>query len=178
MKDISYYIRKYKIIPEEICKTSVKKLSKENWQKHQWYDAVTKKYYSRETDLDMLYHSKVIDDLNPFTNNAVGLYLKEFEDTILERTNIRFNRYKKNQEMHSHYDHIRDIFDGTRKGIPVLSILGFLNSDYEGGEFYLANEKINTKTGDILIFPSCFLYPHEVKKVTKGTRYSFISWGY
>lgn len=37
--------------------------------------------------------------------------------------------------MRKHYDHIHSIFDGQRKGIPVLSMLGILNNDYEGGEF-------------------------------------------
>ena len=33
------------------------------------------------------------------------------------------------------------MFDGERKGIPILSVLGVLNDDYEGGEFYLIDEK-------------------------------------
>ena len=39
-------------------------------------------------------------------------------------------------------------------------------------------KKIPFKTGDILIFPSTFLYPHVVKEVTEGTRYSFVAWAY
>jgi predicted 2-oxoglutarate/Fe(II)-dependent dioxygenase YbiX len=38
------------------------------------------------------------------------------------------------------------------------------------------DEEIKFKTGDLLIFPSNFLYPHRVEPVTKGVRYSFISW--
>ena len=37
-------------------------------------------------------------------------------------------------------------------------------------------KKIDTKKGDLLIFPSNFLYPHEVEPVTKGVRYSYVSW--
>jgi predicted 2-oxoglutarate/Fe(II)-dependent dioxygenase YbiX len=37
---------------------------------------------------------------------------------------------------------------------------------------------IEFKTGDLIIFPSIFLYPHKVLPVTKGTRYSYISWVY
>mgnify|MGYP001213588018 CR=1 FL=1 len=32
------------------------------------------------------------------------------------------------------------------------------------------------KKGDVVIFPSNFMYPHRVEKVTKGTRYSFVTW--
>ena len=79
--------------------------------------------------------------------------------------------------MELHCDHIQSMFDGERKGIPTLSIVGILNDDYEGGEFIMWEDKeIKLKTGDLLIFPSTFLYPHKVNLVTKGTRYSFVSW--
>ena len=32
------------------------------------------------------------------------------------------------------------------------------------------------KTGDVLIFPSNFMYPHRVTEVKRGIRYSAISW--
>jgi predicted 2-oxoglutarate/Fe(II)-dependent dioxygenase YbiX len=69
------------------------------------------------------------------------------------------------------------MFDGTIKGIPVLSILGALNDDYEGGELvFWESEKINLKAGEVMIFPSNFMYPHRVDEVKSGTRYSFVSW--
>jgi predicted 2-oxoglutarate/Fe(II)-dependent dioxygenase YbiX len=36
--------------------------------------------------------------------------------------------------------------------------------------------EIKFKQGDVIIFPSLFLYPHKVEPVKKGTRYSYISW--
>ena len=75
-----------------------------------------------------------------------------------------------------HADHIHSMFDGKRKGIPILSVLGVLNDDYEGGEFYLIDDKVDFTKGDILVFPSNFMYPHKVEPVKKGTRYSYISW--
>ena len=65
----------------------------------------------------------------------------------------------------------------------IISIIVYLNNDYEGGElvFYDPDQKsnpykINVKPGRMIMWPSNFLYPHEVRKVTKGTRYSIISW--
>ena len=79
--------------------------------------------------------------------------------------------------MENHHDHIQHMFDGKRKGAPVLSIIGILNDDYEGGELIMfEDKKINTKKGDLIIFPSNFLYPHEITPVTKGVRYSYVSW--
>ena len=52
-----------------------------------------------------------------------------------------------------------------------------LNDNYEGGEFIMFdNHEIKFKQGDLIIFPSNFLYPHKVEPVIKGTRYSFVSW--
>tara|TARA_E500000318_G_scaffold111393_1_gene129826 strand:+ start:1148 stop:1714 length:567 start_codon:yes stop_codon:yes gene_type:complete len=91
----------------------------------------------------------------------------------------RFNKYTKNKLMAPHCDHIHSLFDGTRQGVPILSILGVLNDDFEGGEFLMfEDEEIKLKKGDMLIFPANFLYPHQVNAVKKGTRYSWISWAW
>ena len=64
-------------------------------------------------------------------------------------------------------------------GIPILSVIGVLNDDYEGGEIELFEDtKFSLQAGEVLIFPSVFLYPHKVCEVLKGTRYSFVSWVY
>ena len=55
-------------------------------------------------------------------------------------------------------------------------ILLYLNDDYEGGEFYVAEKEFKPKKGSAIIFPSNFMYPHEAKAVTKGTRWSIVSW--
>ena len=44
--------------------------------------------------------------------------------------------------------------------------------------FYIRNNKYELKEGDIMLFPSTFIFNHEVKTVTKGERYSFVSWAY
>jgi len=89
------------------------------------------------------------------------------------------NKYLTSKMMAPHADHIHSIFDGQKKGIPIISMLGVLNEDYEGGEFIMFDDEvIKLKQGDLLIFPSIFLFPHKVNAVTKGTRYSFISWGF
>ena len=76
-----------------------------------------------------------------------------------------------------HCDHISELFDGQRKGIPTLSIVGLLNEDYEGGELIMFdNYEIKLKQGDLMIFPSNFLYPHKVEPIKKGVRYSYVSW--
>jgi predicted 2-oxoglutarate/Fe(II)-dependent dioxygenase YbiX len=60
----------------------------------------------------------------------------------------------------------------------AVSCSFILNDDFEGGEFAFFNRELKYKIekGDALLFPSIFMYPHEVMPVTKGTRYSIITW--
>lgn len=53
-----------------------------------------------------------------------------------------------------------------------------LNDDYEGGEFAFFNRelKYKLKKGSCIMFPSNFMYPHEIMPVTSGTRYSIVTW--
>lgn len=53
-----------------------------------------------------------------------------------------------------------------------------LNEDYDGGEFALFDREImiRTKKGSAIMFPSNFMYPHEIMPIIKGTRYSIITW--
>jgi len=77
--------------------------------------------------------------------------------------------------MDTHIDHVRNIFDGANRGIPILSIASSLNDDYEGGELLFWDDtKIKLNKGEVLIFPSIFLYPHKIMPITKGDRYSFV----
>ena len=90
---------------------------------------------------------------------------------------IKFNKYNVGDYLSPHHDHIRDFFEGQFRGIPVTSVIGTLNDDYEGGEFvFWGDYKVEIKKGSVLAFPSIYLFPHEVKPVTKGVRYSWISW--
>jgi predicted 2-oxoglutarate/Fe(II)-dependent dioxygenase YbiX len=60
----------------------------------------------------------------------------------------------------------------------AVSCSFILNDDFEGGEFAFFNKELKYKLekGDALLFPSNFMYPHEVMPVIKGTRYSIITW--
>jgi len=126
-----------------------------------------------------------IGKINDFIIRELRSTIKEYIESLkfdwfdgwTGYSTIRFNRYFSGQIMQRHCDHIYDMFDGERKGIPILSIIGILNDDYEGGELIMfEDKKIDTKKGDLLIFPSNFLYPHEITPVTKGVRYSYVSW--
>jgi predicted 2-oxoglutarate/Fe(II)-dependent dioxygenase YbiX len=53
-----------------------------------------------------------------------------------------------------------------------------INDDYSGGEFAFFDREIMIRAaqGSVIVFPSNFMYPHEIMPVTQGTRYSIITW--
>lgn len=61
-----------------------------------------------------------------------------------------------------------------------LSISICLNNEFEGGEFVFdipgGHYVVPQNIGDAVIFPSNFMFPHQVNKITKGTRYALIAW--
>ncbi len=73
-------------------------------------------------------------------------------------------------------EHIDEFTDVQR----ILSISIALNDDYEGGNFSFFNktDKFKLNKGDIIIFPSNFMFPHEIEEVKSGTRYSIVTWIY
>jgi Rps23 Pro-64 3,4-dihydroxylase Tpa1-like proline 4-hydroxylase len=58
----------------------------------------------------------------------------------------------------------------------TVSIIMYLNDDYSGGDLeYIWFDKIyKPKAGDLLIFPSNYIYSHRVNEVTSGTRYAVV----
>jgi predicted 2-oxoglutarate/Fe(II)-dependent dioxygenase YbiX len=68
--------------------------------------------------------------------------------------------------------------DSFKASPRAVSCSFILNDDFEGGEFAFFNKELKYKLekGDALLFPSNFMYPHEVMPVTKNTRYSIITW--
>lgn len=177
------------IIPSDICEFLIDKIEKKEWQPHTWYDVRNNSFNSEETmELDV---QSSTDDLNnllvPYIIQAGAAYNNKFAKLDNPKTmqimnkfsKVRFNRYGKDQIMREHFDHIRSLFDGNEKGIPVLSFILNLNGDYEGGELtFWSDYPVKLGQGDILMFPSAFLYPHGVKEVTKGKRYSGVCWAW
>ena len=95
--------------------------------------------------------------------------------SVQRTTDFRINRYAEGGFMSSHVDNIHHSH-GQQYGYPQVSCLLYLNDDYEGGDFYVAGERFNPKKGSSIVFPSNFMFPHEAKVVTKGTRWSVVTW--
>jgi len=130
-----------------------------NLIKHQWHKIISAYI------VDWLDKKEKIDWFTGWTSYAFPKFMEYNEGTVMK----------------NHCDHIFSLFEdnGKPRGIPILSIITALNDDYSGGEIIMCQKyKYKLKTGETLIFPSNFLYPHEIKKITKGTRHSMVSWVY
>uniref|UniRef100_A0A6C0B803 Prolyl 4-hydroxylase alpha subunit Fe(2+) 2OG dioxygenase domain-containing protein n=1 Tax=viral metagenome TaxID=1070528 RepID=A0A6C0B803_9ZZZZ len=70
------------------------------------------------------------------------------------------------------------------KKVRSLTIVGVLNDDYDGGEYYFPaqNVKLKLKAGSFVIFPPYWTHPHSVSKITTKPncneyRYIVSTWG-
>ena len=177
-------------IPKYILDKTLEELPKNKfWKQHKYTDTKTLKteQHNGDKELDICYGENLtyIQKLHDLIWKALEKYIivdKIGGNNLIGWSGfsqIKFNRYNKDQIMSKHIDHIVSLFPGNPKGIPILSIVSLLNDNYQGGEFIMFDDyEIKFKAGDLLIFPSVFLYPHLVKPVTKGIRYTFVSWCY
>lgn len=178
-----YYVKQYKkAFDTNACQQTIQELESTTFERHWYYDNIKKEKFSNEEDCYVsMTDTSTSSLLKDAIINCVDAYQKELEFSWFNKwegiVRPRFNKYTVGTEMKQHCDHITTLFDGTRRGIPILSILGCLQNSESGGDLILFKDKtVNFMPGDILIFPSNFLFPHRVTPVTNGIRYSFVSW--
>jgi hypothetical protein len=96
-----------------------------------------------------------------FTNNLSELEYWEV---------MNFVKYNKGQHFQEHTDHGYS-YNAT------VSLVGYLNDDYEGGELFFSRQQVTVDpdAGDLVIFPSNFMYPHRAMPVENGTKYSLVT---
>ena len=177
------------IIPANLCDYIIQDTEKREWRPHTWYNAQANSFGSEETmELDVQGITAELQQLlTPIMIQAGSAYNQKYAYLKCDRTlqimnkfsTIRFNRYKSGQIMRQHHDHIHSLFDGNEKGIPVLSFVLNLNDNYEGAElFFWENHIVPLGKGDIIMWPSLFLFPHGVTEAKSGQRYSAVSWAW
>jgi hypothetical protein len=114
---------------------------------------------------------KLADDVTYRELQVVKDYTRRYnigELRYWEATN--YVRYGEGQHFQEHHDH------GYSYNC-VVSLVGFPNDDYEGGElfFRLQNAQVKAKAGDVYVFPSNFMYPHRAMPVKSGVKYSMVT---
>jgi hypothetical protein len=104
--------------------------------------------------------------------NAIKKYNDKFNNAHIQGdSGYTLLRYQEGEFYSQHTDHF---LQSPR----IVSCSFTLNDNFEGGEFGFFNRDVVYKPpkGSALMFPSNFLYPHEVMPVKRQVRYSIITW--
>ena len=114
--------------------------------------------------------------------------LKKILDDDIGRLLSRYRKIFNLEVMNSDHDWIvmkydegcffKDHRDDSAMFDRTISIIVYLNDDYSGGEIEFPDFGIlhKPKAGDVLFFPSAYSYVHNIKEITKGTRYAVVNW--
>lgn len=114
---------------------------------------------------------KIWEDVHYRKLQAVKDYTKRFNVGELRYWEaLNFVKYGPGQHFQEHTDH------GFSYNC-VVSLVAYVNDDYDGGEIYfrIQNVKVKPKAGDLFVFPSNFMYPHQAMPVHSGTKYSIVT---
>lgn len=159
------------VISEDLSKTIIDHVPLERWEKGTVNGTVFDET-KRKCDVAVLWGSEYDEDLFNVVVVALNRY-KEVYPEVLVATDSGYEllRYGVGGHLVQHVDS----YDLKPR---VLSMSLTLNEDYEGGEwsFFGGEYVIKPKAGSALVFPSNFMYPHGILPITKGTRYSIITW--
>jgi hypothetical protein len=183
LKNLQDYVKVYEgFLDESLCDSAVENFKNIEFKQHEFYNSITDSVISFDKELSVSHgnipEKQIIQDKFWF---AIRRYLDELNfkwyNGWAGYSEVRFNKYDVNTQMELHCDHIHSMFDGQRKGVPILSVLASLDDGYEGGEFVMWEDTvIDLPKGSVMVFPSNFLYPHKVKEITSGVRHSVVSW--
>lgn len=185
------------IISKENCNTIINFIEKYS----DWKDSKIGGGKEENSRLDIEYRSNKIDYLTSrygynselyWSHNTIGYGIKKVieetikkynyksRDSILESSlrgsisqdeGFQVLKYEKGQFYKTHIDY------GSENN-RIISVLLYLNDNYEGGETYFVRQNIKVKgeQGDILVFPSNYCYPHSAEEILSGTKYSVVTW--
>jgi predicted 2-oxoglutarate/Fe(II)-dependent dioxygenase YbiX len=181
--DIRDYIVVFEnIVPVELCDSILSEYSNTNeWLQTSTKGGVRLDIRSATTilmstdqviNLNAKVRKKLDDDLFQCASKAIQSYNQKFDDARIEQdSGYELLRYETGQFYTTHTDSFRE-------APRAVSCSFSLNDNYEGGEFAFFNREIKIKIpkGSALMFPSNFMYPHEVMPVTHGTRFSIVTW--
>ena len=126
-----------------------------------------------DSSLTMAHWASYLQNIFQQKLNKYSSHLKINQNVSI--LDIQILKYKTGGHYQMHTDH----GPSTPR---TLSLIYFVNDNYKGGNlsFGLCNTKgtveIEKVSNRLIIWPSNFMYPHTVTPVTKGERYSVVSW--
>lgn len=123
----------------------------------------------KNTQFDDVYN--IYSDVQTRLQKCLDDYCSNYNNIKMEfMESINFVKYEKNHHFQVHSDH-------GFSYICTISSVMYLNDEYEGGELYFPylDVKIKPEYGDIVLFPSTFIYAHASLPIVSGTKYSAVT---
>lgn len=113
---------------------------------------------------------KIYEDYNAVLEKCLHDYESRYNFKMEFMEAINFVKYGPGQHFQVHTDSGFSYFC-------TLSSVGWFNDDYDGGELWFPylNLKFKPQKGDILFFPSTYIFAHGSMKVTNGIKYSAVT---
>lgn len=183
-KNIEDYIVEFEnIIPEDLCDRILAEYSNSDcWIPTQIGAGIVDKNVRNVETIQMSMQpviqqnyevrQKLDEEIFQCAAKAIQKYNELFPEAMIEEdSGYELLKYSEGFFYKQHTD--------SFKGRPRSVSCSFaLNEDYDGGEFAFFNREFfyKLRKGSVLMFPSNFMYPHEVMPVKEGTRYSIITW--
>jgi predicted 2-oxoglutarate/Fe(II)-dependent dioxygenase YbiX len=130
------------------------------------------------------------DPLMESTNQLLLSQLQSIRDLLTKRYQVPFShaelysidRYRPGQSYKRHADGLllSNRYEELAKGLPArdVSIIGYLNQEFEGGElvFDRQNVKVKPAIGNAIVFPACYTHPYQTLPVLRGCKYTVTCW--
>ena len=177
-------------IPKEVCNEIIERLetllSDKEDPKYKWSTSFVNEYQavsSARSCADFKYgesnkdpeseKGKEAQSLYDLVDNAVKVCLGDYESTWLLKMNyfevFNFVKYEGGEYFKIHAD------DGPYSSY-TISLVVYLNDDYDGGEieWNRFGLKVKPSAGSIAIFPSTFIYEHASHDIKDGTKYAVV----
>jgi len=174
--DVAYVMQK--AVSDAFCSNLIKEYSKPENEKEQ-------PFIGEGRDLEKNIDLKIRNVLRlplpmnqgigaTLTSCALNINHAYWKYDITHSNQTEFLMYDVKGKYEAHVDTSHKLGNETRK----LTAIAILNDDFEGGKFYIINshKKIYPPQakGDIIVFPSFMV--HGVEPVTKGMRYTVVTW--
>ena len=116
------------------------------------------------------YTQNVIAEI-PAEYNRMPLPCAPYSLSRLEPINLL--RYTKGQEYQWHCDATPSEMEHSKR---CVSVVLYLNDDFEGGGTEFIDKTRKAKPGEALYFPSNWTFLHRAQPITKGVKYAIVSW--
>jgi predicted 2-oxoglutarate/Fe(II)-dependent dioxygenase YbiX len=186
---LNNFIKIYdEIMPWEILSNFLKYINKVNFEPSKIINTG-----NPEGSVDFNIRRTFVYTLNDYHQSLTNVH---WYNLIKNYFNKNLNKYKSEVSGYCFWDQIIDISvlkyenngfftwhtDDAAEIPRTLSCILLLNNDYEGGNLCFKNPdgtgewEVEVKPNRMIIWPSNFLYPHTVKPVMKGKRYSVVAW--